>query len=355
MHFPQELDGHRKQIYRPLYLKSRWSFEQFVGHQDIRYFSYGRHALVEGLLSIRVKKGDKVLVPAYICRELLSAIHTLGAHPCYYDVDRTLQPILSPESLPASRAIIAVNFFGFPADLQPFESYCRRTGAVLIEDNAHGLFSRDETGRVLGSRGDIGIFSFRKTIILPDGAALVLNSQKVSFSLRPQLFYANRSVPPEILLKKLLLMSASIGGLYLLRFFISLNRRLRSLRTGHEILPSSPDAESVLPGDPAPHKKMNLLMSRLDMDHEISRRRALYKRVDLEMKQAGYEPVFSSLPENVVPYGYPFYLSKEGIGKAQEVLKQNYLECHPWPELPEAVFPKAPEHYKTTWMVGFLW
>jgi hypothetical protein len=349
------LEGHKKQFYRPVFLKSRWSFGQFIGHQNIRYFSYGRHALVEGLLSIGVKKGDKIIVPAYICRELLSAIHTLGALSCYYDVDRTLQPMLSPESLPASSAIIAVNFFGFPADLQPFESYCRRTGAVLIEDNAHGLFSRDETGRVLGSRGDIGIFSFRKTILLPDGAAMVLNSQKAAFSVRPQLDYANRSVPPEIILKNFLLKSASLGGLRLLQLLIAIKRSVRNLKTGHKIPVSLKEAELVLPGNSAPHKKLHFIMSRLDVDHEIYRRQMLYDLVDNELKQAGFQPIFPSLPLNVVPYGYPFYSSKDRIERAKKVLKRIDLECHPWPELPDAVFPNSPEHYKTIWMVGFSW
>jgi hypothetical protein len=345
----------RRQIYWPSYVKSDWLFEKFVGHERIRYFSYGRHALAEGFLTIGIEKGDKILVPSYICRDLLSSIHSVGASPVYYDIDKELQPATPVEYFPLARAVIAVNYFGFPCDLNPFKDYCRRSGAILFEDNAHGLFSRDEKGRILGTRGDIGIFSLRKTILLPDGAAMVLNLNETVFSLRPQLKFSTGTVPLSFLVKNFLLKSAPLRNLELLRLLIYLKRLVRSVRTGHKILPSSPEAEFVLPADPSPNKNLYSLLARLDIGHEISRRRALYNLVDMEMRRANYQPVFPALPDYVTPYCYPFFSDKDRIGPAKKALRKIHLECHPWPELPAVVFPNAPDHYKTIWMVGFLW
>ena len=124
-----------------------------------------------------VKKGDKILLPSFICRDVLSSINVLEAEAIFYDVDSKLEPLKSLKYLPESKAIISVNYFGFPQDLTPFNNYCNRTGSVLIEDNAHGLFSRDKNGHFLGARGDIGIFSLRKTLPLLNGAALVVNNK----------------------------------------------------------------------------------------------------------------------------------------------------------------------------------
>ncbi len=73
------------------------------------------------------------------------------------------------------------------------------------------------------------------------------------------------------------------------------------------------------------------------------------------MRNAGFKPVFDSLPDKVVPFAYPFYSAANQIGTAKQTLKKIDLECFPWPELPDAIFPKAPEHYRSVWMVGFLW
>ena len=162
-------------VYAPPADRSGWRLEQLAGDAPVRYFAYGRHALAAALQAAGTGAGDRVLLPAFICREVLSAVHAVGARPAYYAVDRALGLAEAAAALPPARAIVAVDYFGFAQDLTPFAAYCARSGAVLIEDNAHGLFSRDDAGRMLGTRGDLGLFSIRKTLAAPDGAALVFN------------------------------------------------------------------------------------------------------------------------------------------------------------------------------------
>ena len=129
---------------------------------DIRYFAYARHALVEALRLSGCGSGDRVLVPEFICRDVLGSIHSLGAEPVFYEVTPTLAPRDLDQAQPA-KAVLAVNYFGFPQDLEPFGLYSQRTGAVVIEDNAHGFLSKTEDGQLLGTRTDLGIVSIRKT------------------------------------------------------------------------------------------------------------------------------------------------------------------------------------------------
>ena len=332
-----------------------WSFESFVNRRPVRYFSYGRHALYEALRVAGCAKSDNVLLPAFICRDLLSAINQAGATPVYYDVDHQLQLAESPDALPSAKAILAVNYFGFPQRLEPFQKYTKRTGAVLIEDNAHGFLSHDEEGQALGTRGDIGIFSLRKTLMLPNGAAMVVNARDKSYTIKQQIEPEKKGVSISFATKRFLKESPWLINLRMIRHLTSFIRTVRKITSGHWIAPSAPDAEFSLPGNAAPCIELQHSLDHLDAEQEISRRRELYRLLDSVMRQNGFDPVFATLSAQVVPYAYPFYASGNQIDRAKMVLSMINLECFSWPELPDAVAAEAPAEYKSVWMIPFLW
>jgi len=49
----------------------------------IRYFSLGRFAIREALSLIGVGAGDSVMLPSYICRDVLASVHERGAKPIF--------------------------------------------------------------------------------------------------------------------------------------------------------------------------------------------------------------------------------------------------------------------------------
>lgn len=330
------------------------AFESIIGHSNIRYYSYGRHALAEALKSIGISNGDKVLLPSFICRDLLSSINALGAAPLYYQVNKKLSPVSDFGSFPAAKAIIAVNYFGFSQDMGPFREYCSMTGAVLIEDNAHGLFSRDENGWLLGTRGDLGIFSLRKTIPMPNGAALVFNKADAGYRILPQIEFSAKHAPYSFMAKRLLVKLASFGGAFTLKILTAMTRRMRRLTTGHEILPSPLNAERELPGSPNPCRQLPDYLAAVDIDKEIKRRRSAYLAVQEILANTGCTPVFQRLPDYAAPYGYPFYCPENRVQEIQRLLGRYGLECFRWPELPEAIRPSAPDFYRSVRLVNFL-
>lgn len=286
---------------------------------------------------------------------MLSSINSVGVIPIYYPVDKGLQLCLEVDNLPYASAIIAVNYFGFPQDLAPFYDYCKRTSAVLIEDNAHGLFSRDENGQILGTRCDLGIFSFRKTVSLPNGAAIIVNSDNAKYKLREQLPFEKYVEPFSFKIKQTLRTLSPWISISLLKASISFIRYFRKLRTGYEIAPSVIDAEHVIPCQPSPCKKLFSYLSSIDIKLEIMRRRELYIWIDSLLKDTSCEPIFKELPEYTVPYAYPFYASDDKIEKIKKKLKKHSLECFRWPELPSSILHTTIEHYKTVWIIQFLW
>lgn len=330
-------------------------FEDLVGHSRVRYFSFGRHALVAGLKAAGIKKDDRVLLPSFICRDLLASINYLGAVPVYYYVDERLCLSAPPDELPDSKAVIAVNYFGFPQNLQPFRKYCNRTGALLIEDNAHGLFSKDENGKWLGTRGDLGIFSLRKTIPMPDGAALVFNKADAAYRIQTQIEFSEAPEPASFRAKSFLLRLSPFIGTLPLRTLTALTRRIRRASTGHDILPSPPEVECKLPESPNPCRLLTVYMAAVDTDKEITRRRDNYIKVGGLLINTLCKPVFRDLPDNVAPYGYPFYCPERTIQEIKKLLGRHGMECFQWPELPAEIKPSAPEFYRSVWLVNFLW
>lgn len=342
-------------IYAPPRVPTNWRLEQLTGHEEVRYFALGRHALAEALRMAGVSTGSVVLLPEFICREVLSAIHAHGARAAYYPVSPSLDPACDIAALPAAQAIVAVDYFGFAQDLTPFSQYCARTRTVLIEDNAHGLFSRDDAGRVLGTRGDLGIFSLRKSLPAPNGAALSVNNTAYAPAIASQIPFDTAAPATSFRIKRYLRKLARTTGPWPAQATTSLARFVRRLTTGHAIPPSSPQSETTLPANAAPSQGLLDIMAHTDVAAECARRRELYRLLPSLLDPARYPPVFATLPQGTVPYGYPFVADAASGLSAQRVLGHHGLECFPWPELPDAIAPAAPAHYKSVWMVSFLW
>lgn len=323
--------------------------------RDFRFFSYGRYAIFEALTISGVGKGDVVLLPEYICRENLSAVNALGARAEYYSVGKDLRPAVPLDSLPKAKTVLAINYFGFPQDLLPFEVYCNKTGAILIEDNAHGFLSRDESGAYLGTRGDIGIFSFRKSIPLVNGSGMVVNCPKHTYPLSSQLPFSNYAEPRMFQVKKFLRRLPEWEMTGLLYALIGLDKAIKQFRTGSDYVKSDANAEMILPGSPEPDARLLSALKSLNVSCEISRRRSLYSEIGKLVENSGGTPVFDHLPEIVVPYGFPFRAPLERIEEIKTALKKCYLDCYLWPELPSEIEPKAAGHYKSVWIVNFIW
>lgn len=347
-----------KDLLRTLYAPPKgtkpWTLNSLVGHDRVRYFRLGRHALRNALASAKIQKGEKILLPGLICREVADAIRPLGAVPVYYPVNERLELSVAANDLPEARALVTVNYFGFPQDLQAFGQYRERTGAVLVEDNAHGLFSRDTEGRVLGTRGDLAIFSFRKTLPIWDGAALVINSQSWSGELMDQLPFNGPAEPTLFKMKQMLRALVPLVGVAPPRYA---TRLVRSLR------PSPPDSRSPTDGEPgevpieeqAPSACTLSRLSHADPASEIARRRSLYQWIDALLSHTTCRPVFRNLPKGVAPYGFPFYMGEADVPGVRRYLGAEGFNCFPWPDLPAEVGSDAPPHYKNLWCVQFLW
>jgi len=117
-----------------------------------------------------------------------------GATPVFADVDRrTLN--LDPAALeaaitPRTKAVVAVDMFGFPCELDEIRTICERHGLTLIEDAAEAL-GAEYRGRPVGGHGASAVFGFypNKQVATGEGGVVLTSSEeewKVLRSLRNQ-------------------------------------------------------------------------------------------------------------------------------------------------------------------------
>jgi hypothetical protein len=339
-------------IYDPPRSRGPWTLNEILPPGQTRYSSLGRWALVAALRACGVGSGDHVLVPGLICREVLASLHEVGARAAFYPVSRQLCATVDDNIDPPAKAALAVNYFGFAHDLGPFRRYCARTGAALIEDNAHGLFSGDADGRLLGLRGDAGIFSFRKTIAVPDGAAVVLSGSR---AFADDGMLAHAAAPSRYRLKQTCRPLASVAGPRRMATIIESVRQVKRAVTGHAVPPAASDAETRIPTPPNPSRVITDPITVADPAAEVQRRRALYEVAAAVAQRSGATPVFPALPPNVVPYGFPMYVDPHRMDAVRATARRHGLQLAPWPDLPSAIRDRAPEHYRQLMVMPFLW
>ena len=317
----------------------------------IAIYAFARHALVDALSRSGVMTGSTVALPSFICRDVLASIHALGANTTYYDVDESLRPV-NLDSLPPSKAILAVNYFGFPQDLAAFTTYCLRTGAMLVEDNAHGLFSRDATGSLLGTRGDFGILSMRKTFHVSTGAALIAPPGTDLPLSSPCRQGADARLDRVRFTLSQWERRTSIPFMPVMRSTIRTARRIVGKP---EVVLSTTSEERRLPSHHAIGCTSQDVLNNQDPSLESTRRRRLFETMmPLLGNITGVSLLHDRLGDGVVPYGIPFRADADAIRAVEELARRYHVSAMQWPALPEAVAANAPRHYRNVWLVNFI-
>jgi hypothetical protein len=265
-------------------------------------------------------------------------------------VAENLGPATNPDVWPAADVVLAVNYFGFPQDMKPFRRYAERTGACVIEDNAHGFLSRDETGAWLGLRGDMGIFSLRKTFLLGTGAALTVQNMSRAVCLADQLPADGPEASSGVCWRRLL--RRVTRSRMPERLLAEVARMGRRVATGYDIPPAAADAERTIPAPPSPARDLVDRLQVCDGTAETRRRRELYAAAAGDLSSVDCAPLFPCLLEGTVPYGMPVYCDDAKVLVA--VARRYACDVFPWPDLPAAVASDAPPHYRRLHVVNFL-
>ena len=161
----------------------------------------GTNALHMSLLLAGVEKEDEVVTQALTFIATCNAIHYIGAHPVFIDVDKDTMG-LSPHALKEwlvhhaevkngicynkrsqrkIKACVPMHTFGHPVHLNELLEVCREYAIELIEDAAESIGSLYK-GQHTGTFGKIGVLSFNgnKTITTGGGGMLLFMDEELA-------------------------------------------------------------------------------------------------------------------------------------------------------------------------------
>jgi dTDP-4-amino-4,6-dideoxygalactose transaminase len=146
-----------------------------VGAKHAVALSSGTAALHLALILAGVGPGDRVLCSTLTFVASANPILYVGAEPVFVDAEQrtwNLDVDLVEEELRAAAArgerysaLIAVDLYGRVCDYERLVPLCEEYGVALIEDAAEALGS-SRGGRMAGTFGDFGVFSFNGNKIL---------------------------------------------------------------------------------------------------------------------------------------------------------------------------------------------
>lgn len=175
-------------------------FKSFLKNK-VRYaitYNSGTSALLAAYFALGVDEGDEVIAPAFTYHATVSPVFVLRANPVLVDVDIStwcIDPNKIEEKITKKTRVIVVNHqWGHPADMDKILKIARKHNLKILEDcsHAHGSKYKNE---VVGTFGDIAVFSLQANKILFSGEGGILVTNSTEYHDRAILFghYRDRS------------------------------------------------------------------------------------------------------------------------------------------------------------------
>jgi perosamine synthetase len=134
-------------------------------------------------VSAGVGPGDEVVTSPYSFVASANCAIYEGAKPVFADIDRrTLN--LDPGAVEAAvtertRAVVAVDIYGYPCELDELRAVCERHGVALIDDACEALGAHYR-GAPVGSHGVSSVFAFypNKQVTTGEGGMVTTHSEE---------------------------------------------------------------------------------------------------------------------------------------------------------------------------------
>ncbi|MEU4711962.1 DegT/DnrJ/EryC1/StrS family aminotransferase [Nocardia salmonicida] len=155
----------------------------------------GTNAIKLGLQALGIGAGDEVITVSNTAAPTVVAIDALHATPVFVDVraDDYLMDTAQVRAAITERTtcILPVHLYGQCVAMEPLEKLAAEHGLAILEDCAQSHGAR-QRGRIAGTMGDAGAFSFYPTKVLGaygDGGAVITAQEVADQRLRRLRYY----------------------------------------------------------------------------------------------------------------------------------------------------------------------
>ena len=164
-------------------------FAKYLGVKYAVSFNSGRTAELAILKSLRIGRGDQVLLQAFTCVVVPNSLLWIEAKPIYVDIDKDTFNInpndLEKKITSSSKAIIVQHTFGQSVEMEKILKIAKKNNLIVIEDCAHALGTRYK-GQLTGTFGKTSFFSFGRDKVISSvfGGMAVTNDDFVGERLK---------------------------------------------------------------------------------------------------------------------------------------------------------------------------
>jgi len=189
----QRVLDHGQYIMGPEVAEFEAALANYSGARHAVGLSSGSDALLVPLVAAGIGVGDAVFLPSFTFTATAEMVLLVGATPVFVDVDAhtfNMDPADLEEKLGdvaktgnlVPRAVMAVDLFGLPADLEKINAIARQRDLLVKADAAQSFGAETASGKV-GALAEVTATSFFPAKPLGgygDGGALLTNSDELA-------------------------------------------------------------------------------------------------------------------------------------------------------------------------------
>ena len=160
-------------------------FCEYFGKKHAIAVNSGTSALHLLIRAFDIKDGDEVITTPYSFIASSNCILFERAKPVFVDIDEKTYNIdidkIEAAITPKTKAILPVDVFGQPVDMDAINDIARKHNLVVIEDACEAIGS-EINGKKAGTQGDAGVFAFypNKQITTAEGGVIVTDNDEVA-------------------------------------------------------------------------------------------------------------------------------------------------------------------------------
>jgi dTDP-4-amino-4,6-dideoxygalactose transaminase len=165
-------------------------FAEFTGVKHAIAVSSCTAALHMANRALEIGQGDEVICPSLTFVAGANSIVYTGAQPVFADITSLNDFSISPQDIetnitPRTKAIQVVHYGGYPCDMDQIMDLAKTHQLHVISDCAHAI-GAEYKGKMLGSIGDIGCFSFfsNKNMTTGEGGMITTNNDELAAKIR---------------------------------------------------------------------------------------------------------------------------------------------------------------------------
>ena len=158
---------------------------EYAGVEYAVAVNSGTSALHLIIKALEIGEGAEVITTPFSFVASANCIMFERAKPVFVDIDPETLNIdaskIEERMTSRTKAILAVDVFGHPAEWDELERMARKHGLLLIEDSAEALGS-EYKGRKAGSFGDAALFAFypNKQMTTGEGGVVLTNHEEIA-------------------------------------------------------------------------------------------------------------------------------------------------------------------------------